>query len=138
MSEIRQFIIDGQSIQVVHSQTGQDLTRSILVQVLSEMEQEGNESVLTDRVLIELIKFYGDPYVGMMRPFIEQQLLHSFAAQDRIREHIKQTFESSYPATSEQAIRSMIEQYQAYVGMSSPVPDEEVDTTGADDGAHEK
>jgi polyhydroxyalkanoate synthesis repressor PhaR len=50
LNEIRQMIIDREAIQVVHSKTGEDLTRSVLLQIITEMETEGYESLLTNRV----------------------------------------------------------------------------------------
>ena len=119
LADIRQMIIDREPIQVVHSKTGEDLTRSVLMQIITEEEQEGHESPLTNRILEELIRFYGDPYIAMTRPYIEQQILQSFAAQDLVREHLKKAFTQPYP-TPEQAIESMIEQYQAFTGQKPP------------------
>jgi polyhydroxyalkanoate synthesis repressor PhaR len=115
LAEIRQMIIDRESIQVLHSKTGEDLTRSVLMQIITEMEQEGHASLLTNRVLEELIRFYGDKIVAMMGPYLEQQILQSLASQDQIREHLTKAFTQPYP-TPEQAIKSMIEQYQVFTG----------------------
>ena len=43
LAEIRQMIMDRESIQVLHSKTGADLTRSVLMQIITEMEAEGRE-----------------------------------------------------------------------------------------------
>jgi polyhydroxyalkanoate synthesis repressor PhaR len=119
LAEIRQMIIDRESIQVLHSKTGEDLTRSVLMQIITEMEQEGHASLLTNRVLEELIRFYGDKIVAMMGPYLEQQILQSLASQDQIREQLTKAFTQPYP-TSEQAIKSMIEQYQVFTGQKPP------------------
>lgn len=120
LAEIRQMIIDRESIQVLHSKTGEDLTRSVLMQIITEMEQEGHASLLTNRILEELIRFYGDKLVAMMAPYLEQQILQSLAAQDQIREQLTKAFAQPYP-TPEQAIKSMIEQYQVFTGQR-PAP----------------
>ena len=119
LAEIRQMIIDRESIQVLHSKTGEDLTRSVLMQIITEMEQEGHASLLTNRVLEELIRFYGDKFVAMMGPYLEQQILQSLASQDQIREQMTKAFTQPYP-TPEQAIKSMIEQYQVFTGQRPP------------------
>ena len=119
LAEIRQMIIDRESVQVVHSKTGENLTRSVLMQIITEMEQEGHASLLTNRVLEELIRFYGDKIVAMMGPYLEQQILQSLASQDQVREHLTKAFTQPYP-TPEQAIKSMIEQYQAFAGQVPP------------------
>jgi len=119
LAEIRQMIIDRETIQVVHSKTGDDLTRSVLMQIITEMEQEGHASLLTNRILEELIRFYGDKVVAMMGPYLEQQILQSLASQDQIREHLTKAFTQPYP-TPEQAIKTMIEQYQVFMGQMPP------------------
>ncbi|MDH3336424.1 MAG: polyhydroxyalkanoate synthesis repressor PhaR [Gammaproteobacteria bacterium] len=115
LAEIRQMVIDRESIQVVHSKTGKDLTRSVLMQIITEMEAEGHASLLTNRVLEELIRFYGDKIVAMMGPYLEQQILQSLASQDRVRQYLTTAFTQPYP-TPEQAIKQMTEYYQKITG----------------------
>lgn len=134
LADIRQMIVDRDSIQVLHSKTGKDLTRSVLMQVITEMEQEGHASLLTNRVLEELIRFYGDKIVAMMGPYLEQQILQSLASQDQIREHLTKAFTQPYP-TPEQAIKSMIEQYQVFTGQKPPPGNAQPDAPPPDDVA---
>ncbi|NCF73135.1 MAG: polyhydroxyalkanoate synthesis repressor PhaR [Gammaproteobacteria bacterium] len=122
LAEIRQMIVDRESIKVVHSKTGKDLTRSVLLQVITDMETEGHASLLTNRVLEELIRFYGDKIVEMMGPYLEQQILQSLASQDLIREQLANAFTQPYP-TPDQAIKQMIEQYQKFTGQVPPTDD---------------
>lgn len=119
LPEIRQMIIDRQQIRVVHSKTGKDLTRSVLMQIISEMESEGHESLLTNRILEELIRFYGDKMVALIGPYLEQQILQSLASQDLWREQLAKTFSQPYP-TPEQAVRQLVEHYQAITGQGAP------------------
>ena len=136
LAEIRQMIIDRESIQVLHSKTGEDLTRSVLMQIITEMEQEGHASLLTNRVLEELIRFYGDKIVAMMGPYLEQQILQSLASQDQIREQLTKAFTQPYP-TPEQAIKSMIDQYQVFTGQKPPPGNARPDQSSPDDVADE-
>lgn len=115
LSDVRQLVIDRQPFQVVHSKTGKDLTRSVLLQIISEMEEEGHASLLTDRILEELIRFYGDRMVGMMAPFLEGLILQYLAANDKLRGRFQKAFSKSYPSP-EKAMRQLIEQYQTITG----------------------
>jgi polyhydroxyalkanoate synthesis repressor PhaR len=119
LAEIRQMIIDRESIQVVHSKTGKDLTRSVLMQVITEMESEGHESLLTNRVLEELIRFYGDKLVAMMGPYLEQQILQSLSSQDRWREQLTKAFTQPYPSP-DQAFKQMLDHYKTITGQTPP------------------
>ena len=132
LAEIRQMIVDRESIRVVHSKTGEDLTRSVLMQIITEMETEGHESLLTNRILEELIRFYGDKIVALIGPYLEQQILQSIAAQDLLRENLTKAFTQPYPAP-DQAIKQMVEQYQQFAAglapKAEPAPPEAHDET---------
>jgi polyhydroxyalkanoate synthesis repressor PhaR len=119
LAEIRQMVIDRIPIKIVHSKTDSDLTRSVLMQIITEMEADGHESLLTNRILEELIRFYGDKMMAMLGPYLEQQILQSIAAQDQLREQFSKAFSQPYPSP-EQVIKNMVEQYQAFIGQAAP------------------
>jgi polyhydroxyalkanoate synthesis repressor PhaR len=123
LPEIRQMVMDRISLKIVHSKTGTDLTRSVLMQIIAEMEADGYESLLTNRILEELIRFYGDKLIAMLGPYLEQQILQSIATQDQLREQFENAFTQPYPSP-EEAIKKMVEQYQALTGqMAQTAPD---------------
>jgi polyhydroxyalkanoate synthesis repressor PhaR len=132
LAEIRQMVIDRIPIQVVHSKTGNDLTRSVLMQIIAEMEADGHESLLTNRILEELIRFYGDKVMALLGPYLEQQILQSIATQDQLREQFSKAFSQPYP-TPEQAIKNMVEQYQAFTGQTTPGTPDQSDKPGGEE-----
>ena len=119
LADIRQMVVERQAIQVVHSKTGNDLTRSVLMQIIADMESEGHESLLTNRVLEELICFYGDKMVAVVSPHLEKMVLQSLAVQYQIREQFTSAIAQPYP-TPEQAINYIMEQYQELTGEKPP------------------
>jgi polyhydroxyalkanoate synthesis repressor PhaR len=137
LAEIRQMIIARETVKVVHSKTGKDLTRSVLMQIITEMEAEGHQSLLTNRILEELIRFYGDKVVAMIGPYLEQQILQSLAAQDKIREQWTKAFAQPYP-TPDQVIRQMVEQYQKLTGQAQAPAEPATDTSEPDEAPEEK
>ena len=90
VEDVRQLIIDGESIHVVDAKDGEDITRFVLLQVLSEQEAEGHESVLTNRVIEQLIRFYGDRMGSVVGRYIEQSILAFIDHQDQWRTHLRQ------------------------------------------------
>ena len=90
VEDVRQLIVRGESIEVVDAKSGQDLTRSILLQILSEQEAEGHESVLTNRVIEQLIRFYGDRLGSVVGRYIEQSIVAFMDHQDQFRAHLRQ------------------------------------------------
>ena len=119
LSDIREMLNERQEICVVHSKTGNDLTRSVLMQIITEMEAEGHESLLTNKILEELIRFYDDKMVAVMSPHLEKLILQSLAVQDQIRQQVKNAFTQPYPSP-EEAFKQMVEQYQELTGQKPP------------------
>jgi polyhydroxyalkanoate synthesis repressor PhaR len=113
LAEIRQMVLDRQPFRVVHAKTDADLTRSVLLQIITELEAEGHESLLTNRVLEELIRFYDDKMVALISPQLEKVILQSLALQDQLREQFTRAFTLPYGAP-EQVFQQMAEQYQAF------------------------
>jgi polyhydroxyalkanoate synthesis repressor PhaR len=127
LAGIQQLVVDREPFKVLHSKTEADLTRSVLMQIITEMESEGHESLLTNRVLEELIRFFGDKMVSVLSPHLEQLVLQSLEVQDQLRKQLTSALVQPYP-TPEEAMKYMAEQYQELTGFPSPFGQEpEVD-----------
>ncbi|RMD82063.1 MAG: polyhydroxyalkanoate synthesis repressor PhaR [Candidatus Dadabacteria bacterium] len=74
LQDVREMVLAQETIQVVDSKTDKDLTRSVLLQIISELEGEGHEPLLTNRLLESLIRFYGDSMQGILGRYLEQAL----------------------------------------------------------------
>ncbi len=90
IEDVRGLIVDGESIRVVDARDGGDITRSVLLQILAEQEAEGHESVLTNRVIEQLIRFYGDRMGSVVGRYIEQSIVAFMDHQDQWRAHLRQ------------------------------------------------
>ena len=71
VEDIRRIILKRESITVVDSKTEKDLTRTVLMQTISEQECKGCESTLKSRALEQLVRFYGGGMQSIMT-FLEQ------------------------------------------------------------------
>ena len=74
VEDIRKLVLKGEVIRVLDSKTKKDLTRSVLLQIITEQESEGHEPILTNRVLEQLIRFYGAPMQNVVSKYIEQSI----------------------------------------------------------------
>jgi polyhydroxyalkanoate synthesis repressor PhaR len=90
VDDVRKFILKGESIHVTDSKDGHDITRQILLQILSEQEAEGHEPVLTNRVIEQVIRFYGDNVGSVVSRYIEQSILTFLEHQDQLRRRMKE------------------------------------------------
>ena len=90
VEDVRKFIQTGESIHVSESKDGADITRQILLQILSEQEAEGHEPVLTNRVIEQVIRFYGDNVGSVVSRYIEQSILTFLEHQDQLRRRMRE------------------------------------------------
>ena len=89
VEDIRKLVLTGESISVVDSKTEKDLTRTVLMQIISEQEGEGHEPILTNRVLEQLIRFYGDAMQSVVGRYIEQSIMTFLDHQDRYQRSVR-------------------------------------------------
>jgi len=89
VEDIRKIILKGESITVVDSKTEKDLTRTVLMQIISEQEAEGHEPILTNHVLEQLIRFYGDAMQSVFGKYIEQSITTFLDQQERYRRNMR-------------------------------------------------
>ncbi|MEE4381213.1 MAG: polyhydroxyalkanoate synthesis repressor PhaR [Pseudomonadales bacterium] len=95
LEDVRQMVLADESIQVVDSKTGADLTRSVLLQIIAEQEGEGHEPLLTNRVLQQLIRFYGDSMQGVLGRYLEQSLMIFLEQQELYRRRMRDVLSAS-------------------------------------------
>ena len=73
LSDIKDLVMSQELFHVVDAKTGEDITRSILMQVILEEEAHG-QPLFSTQSLLQMIRFYGNSLQGMMAPFLEKNL----------------------------------------------------------------
>ncbi|MEN9436498.1 MAG: hypothetical protein RIR09_1153 [Pseudomonadota bacterium] len=73
LSEIKQLVMENEPCVVVDAKTGEDLTRSILMQIILEEEANGTP-MFTAPVLANIIRFYGHAMQGLMGGYLEKNM----------------------------------------------------------------
>jgi len=89
VEDIRKLVLKGEVIRVLDSKTEKDLTRSVLLQIITEQESEGHEPILTNRVLEQLIRFYGAPMQNIVSKYIEQSIKTFLEHEQNYRQRMK-------------------------------------------------
>jgi polyhydroxyalkanoate synthesis repressor PhaR len=90
IADVRRMVLDYEPFRVIDSRTEEDLTRATLLQVITEMESHGRESPLTNKVLEELIRFYGDSATGVVSDYLEQVICTLLEQRNAISGKVKQ------------------------------------------------
>ncbi len=96
LSDIRQLIVQGEKIRVVEDKTNEDITRLILLQVISEQEQFG-KPILSTQLLESIIRFYGGPMQDYMTRYLETSVEAFMRQQDALQKQISSVLSSAPP-----------------------------------------
>jgi polyhydroxyalkanoate synthesis repressor PhaR len=73
LAEIKRLVMDSEVFAVVDAKSGEDITRSILLQIILEEEANGSP-MFTAPVLANIIRFYGHTMQGMMGGYLEKNM----------------------------------------------------------------
>jgi len=73
IEDVRQLVLDGEVFEVRDAKSGEDLTRSVLLQIISEHEERG-QPMFSTQLLSQVIRFYGDSLQGFMGGYLERSM----------------------------------------------------------------
>ena len=88
LADIRQLVIGKVDFVVVDRKTDEDITRSILLQVITEQEQHG-ESVMSQDFLSQVIRSYGKVVPELASGYLEESMNFFMTGQQNLRGQIK-------------------------------------------------
>lgn len=110
LQDIRQLVVDEEPFQVVDAKTGEDLTRSILLQIIQEAESDG-EPIFSSDMLRGIIRFYG-PFQGMLGNYLEQSIQAVLDVQAKTGQQSSQAW-SEFMRGQLPVMQQLMEQYVA-------------------------
>jgi polyhydroxyalkanoate synthesis repressor PhaR len=96
LEDVKRLVLSGEPFEVQDSKSGEDITRSVLLQIIAEQEADGGSSLLTDDVLRQLIRFYGDSLHGLLREYLERSVSMFLEQQGAFHEQLR-TMLSAHP-----------------------------------------
>lgn len=73
LNDVRQLVIDREPLKVLDAKTKVDLTRSVLLQIILEQEEDGNP-IMSAEMLEQLICLYGDPLQAKFAGYLENSV----------------------------------------------------------------
>ena len=88
LSDIRRLVMDKVDFVVIDKKSQDDITRSILLQVIAEQEHSG-EPLMSQDFLAQVIRSYGGAMQGFVGSYLEQSLRLLSSQQQQIREHMR-------------------------------------------------
>ena len=117
LADVKQMVLEAESFEVRDAKTGDDLTRSILLQIILE-EETGGMPMFTTPMLSQVIRFYGHAMQGMMGNYLENNLQALVDMQARLTEQTKGLYDPKTftPETWAQFISGQAPMMQGLVG----------------------
>jgi len=120
LETLAEMVRSGRDFVVYDAKTGEDITRSVLTQIIVEEESKGGASMLPIPFLRQLIGFYGDSLQGLVPSFLEQAM-GSFAQQQKqMRATLQQTVGTFLPPGLEEVSRQNIAMMERAMGLFAP------------------
>ena len=96
LDDLAQMIKDKIDFKVVDAKSGEDLTRSVLTQIIVEEENKG-ENLLPLDFLKQIIGFYGENMQTVIPQYLEQSMKVFNANQERIQDYFQNAFSGMFP-----------------------------------------
>jgi polyhydroxyalkanoate synthesis repressor PhaR len=106
LDDIRKLIGAGERVKVVDDKDGADITRSVLLQIISSQEQFGTP-VLSTQLLEAIIRFYGNPIQEMLTKYLEQSIGSLLQQQQVMRVEMAKVLESPMAPMADLARQNM-------------------------------
>ena len=95
LEDVRNLVLSGEEFQVIDSRTKDDITRSVLLQIISEQESGDGTPLFTNQVLQQLIRFYGDSLQGLMGEYLEKSVSMFLEQQDALRRQVQSVMDTN-------------------------------------------
>src|SRR5579864_6231874 len=106
VDDLRKLVAAGEHLKVVDDKSGEDVTRSILLQIISAQEQFGTP-VLSNELLEAIIRFYGNPVQEMLTKYLEQSIGSLLRQQQVMRAEMAKVLESPLAPIADMARQNM-------------------------------
>ena len=91
LADVKQMVLEFIDFQVIDAKSGDDLTRSILLQIILE-EEAGGVPMFSSEMLSQMIRFYGNALQGIMGNYMEQNVKAFLAIQSKLQDQAKQIY----------------------------------------------
>jgi len=109
---IHDLIIHGNDVKVIDDTTGEDISRSILLQIIAEREQGGRPMLDAD-FLMRILRLYGNPMQDMVGEFLAKSFDAFMKQQKQYQEQMRAAMAATPLETIQQLTASNLQAWQA-------------------------
>ena len=125
LDEVRQLIVSGEKVRVEDARSGEDITRSILLQIIVEREEAGRPMLSAD-LLEQLIRFYGGAMQDFLGNYLERSVSSFVSQQERFQDQLMKLLTenpmSAMAGIAEQNLAAWKELQERFLGVPPARP----------------
>ena len=120
LEDLATMVKAGTNFVVYDAKTGEDITRSVLAQIIFEQENKEGQSLLPITVLRQLIRFYGDSMQMLVPRYLEVSIDTLVREQEKMRAQMAQAFGIGAFGPLEEQVRRNMEMFERAFAMFTP------------------
>ena len=120
LEDLATMVKAGQDFVVYDAKTGEDITRSVLAQIIFEQENKEGQSLLPIAFLRQIIRFYGDSMQMLVPRYLEVSIESLTREQEKFRNQISQAFGGGPFGALEDQVRRNMEMFERAFAMFTP------------------
>jgi polyhydroxyalkanoate synthesis repressor PhaR len=131
LEDLATMMKSGQDFIVHDAKSGEDITRSVLGQIIFEQEGKQGQNLLPIAFLRQLIRFYGDSMQMLVPRYLEVSIESLTREQEKFRQQMSQAFGVSPFGALEDQVRRNMEMFERAFAMFTPFARRESQGAGA-------
>ncbi len=120
LEDLASMVKQGEDFLVYDAKTGDDITRSVLAQIIFEQENKAGQNLLPTTFLRQLIRFYGDSMQMVVPKYLEQSIDTLTREQEKFRKQVTSAFAATPFAPLEDIVRRNMELFEQTFSMFKP------------------
>jgi len=121
LEDLAAMVKGGEDFVVYDAKTQEDITRSVLTQIIFEQEnKEGAQNLLPVNFLRQLIRFYGDTMQILVPRYLEVSMESLTREQEKFRQQLSQAFGMGSFGVLEEHVRRNMEMFERAFAMFAP------------------
>ena len=120
LEDLAGMVRNGEDFVVFDAKSGEDITRSVLTQIIFEQENKEGQNLLPVTFLRQLIRFYGDSIQSLVPSYLEFSMDNLSREQQKLREQMAQAFGPTAFQAMEEQVRTNMGFFTEAMRMFSP------------------
>ena len=97
LDNLCQMVKANEEFVVYDAKTGEDITRSVLTQIIVEEEAKNGQNLLPISFLRQLIGFYGDSLAGLVPRYLDYSMRTFHTNENQMRQYMQQAIDGLFP-----------------------------------------